>query len=58
MVDGCVQEQDSVGSSILCEFVEGIALFFKKQEECAALIRLYGRKRNPAETDRGKGWLR
>ena len=41
-----------------CYFVEGIALFFKKQEECAALIRLYGRKRNPAETDRGKGWLR
>lgn len=27
------------------EFVEGIALFFKKQEECAALIRLYGRKK-------------
>ena len=33
------------------EFVEGIALFFKKQEECAALIRLYGRKRNPANTN-------
>ena len=34
------------------EFAEGIALFFKNQEEYAALIRLYGRKENPADGPR------